>query len=264
MNGIHHTLGSFPGLRFVDAMRMALDMPELGSVKHVQLCPQNFGPVDEVLDELVAMSPETAYRLHANVRVVGHGRAFDCSTEGVEHDAYFRRLGDISRQLGADVYTLHAGERKDRPVSDLVGRVERIEDLMGVSVGVEGHYPDKGNKWWISSWNEYAWLLDSGLKYALDLSHLHIVATRERCVHQNLVRELLSSDRCVEVHLSGNDGHSDAHVRLSDCPVFWWQELLTSKNPAAIQFYEGNEVRGPEAASRMRDRMLHKKPLVII
>lgn len=264
MSVIHQTLGSFPGLNFVDAMGMALSMPELGSVKHVQLCPQNFGPVDRVLDELVAMSPETAYRLHANVRVVGHARAFDCSTQGIEHDAYFKRLGEVSGLLGANVYTLHAGERLGRPVSELIARVDRIEELMGMTVGVEGHYPDKGNKWWLSSWDEYAWLLESGLNYALDLSHLHIVATRERKVPAGLVHELLASDRCIEIHLSGNDGHSDSHVRMADCPTFWWHKFLSSANPDAVQFYEGNEVRGPEASMRMQQRMLHKTPIVII
>lgn len=261
---IQHTLGSFPGLGFVDAMKQAMSRPDIGAIDHVQLCPQNFGLLDPSIAELKAMSPSTTYRLHANVRVVGHARNFDASTEGDAHDAYFIRLGEISRELGANVYTLHAGERRGRPVSELVDRIKHIEDLMGVRVGVEGHYPEKGNKWWLSSWAEYEWLHNSGLDFALDLSHLHIVATKERVVPEALVREMLASDHCIEVHLSGNDGHGDSHVRLADCPTFWWHAMLDSINQKAEVFYEGNEVRGELATQRVVERMSRKTTIELI
>lgn len=261
---IQHTLGSFPGLRFVDAMQAAIGRPDLGGVNHVQLCPQNFGTLDAVMDDLKAISPETIYRLHANVRVEGHDRHFDASTQGDAHDAYFRRLGEISRSFGAAAYTLHAGEREGRPVTELVGRIKRIEDLMGIRVGVEGHYPEKNDKWWLSSWEEYRWLHESGLDFALDLSHLHIVATKERCADVGLVREMLTSEHCIEVHLSGNDGISDSHVRLADCPTYWWHAHLDAINEQAIVFYEGNEMRGENATERMKGRLARKSRIEIL
>jgi hypothetical protein len=57
-------------------------------------------------------------------------------------------------------------------------------------------------------------LLESGAHYALDLSHLHIVATASGYVEWGLLQELLASPKCLEVHLSGNDGSADQHNAL--------------------------------------------------
>lgn len=258
MRPIQHTLGSYPGLRFTDAMSRALADTHLGGTAHVQLCPQNHGILDLHCDELAAMSPHTQFRLHANVRIEGHERHYDASSTGNDADAYFRGLAAMSHRLGASVYTLHAGDRLGRDLEVLAARIRWLEDTFGHKVGVEGHYPALGNRYWLSSWEEYRWLLDSGLDYALDLSHLHIVATRARRAELGLTRELLASERCIEVHLSGNDGLSDLHVRLADCPDYWWKAALDAIHPAADIFYEGNEVRGDAASARVREKMARK------
>lgn len=259
MTTINATLGSYPGLPFAAAMSRALDDTHLAQTEHVQLCPQNHGALDAALDDLRDLSPGTRYRLHANVRVEGHARHFDASHVGADADAYFRRLAEMSALLGADAYTLHAGERQGRPLEELFTRIRRLEDLMGIAVGVEGHYPEAGNKWWLSNWAEYAWLLASGLDYALDLSHLNICAVRSGTVDLGLTRELLASEHCIEVHLSSNDGFSDLHCPLSLTPDIWWVPLLPHANPAAVTFYEGNEMRGPGATERIQTRINQRR-----
>lgn len=261
---MQHTLGSYPGLRFVDAMRRAMADSDLAEVRHVQLCPQNHGALDGQIDELKAIAPQTQYRLHANVRIEGHERMFDASSTGAEADGYFRGLAAMSHRLGASVYTLHAGDRLGRSLSHLADRIHWLEDVFGHTVGVEGHYPALGNRYWLSSWEEYRWLLESNLDYALDLSHLHIVATRSHRVERTLTRELLASPRCVECHLSLNDGYSDLHAKMEGTPDIWWAELLGSLNPAAETFYEGNEVRGESAMQRVREKMARKVKLTVI
>lgn len=257
MQAIQHTLGSYPGLRHADALARALSDTDLAETRHVQLCPQNHGRVDNALDALRAAAPDTQFRLHANCRHSGHRHTFDASDEGPDADAYFRDLAAVSHALGAPAYTLHAGERRGRPISVLHDRMRWMEDCFGIPVGVEGHYPEGDNRWWLSDWAEYRWLLDSGLAYALDLSHLHIVATKSGCIEANLTRELLASERCIEVHLSANDGRSDLHARLSEAPRYWWHDHLDAIQPEATVFYEGNEVRGDRASERVRERIDH-------
>ena len=95
---------------------------------------------------------------------------------------------------------------------------QEIEDLFGIPVGVEGHYPTPNGKqhWLISTWQEYQQLLESGVNYALDLSHLNILAVQTNHVEWSLVHELLSSPHCLEIHLSDNHGYADQHLPLSN------------------------------------------------
>jgi hypothetical protein len=84
-------------------------------------------------------------------------------------------------------------------------------------------------------------LLESGAHYALDLSHLHIVATASGYVEWGLLQELLASPKCLEVHLSGNDGSADQHHALDVASVPWWWVLLADVNPNAVLFSEGRQ-----------------------
>ncbi len=252
---VYQTLGSYPGMPFESAMTMASERHSPAEIQHVQLCPQNHGCVDEAIDSLRAAFPQTRFRLHANVRLSGHDRHFDASSEGLAADAYFRALGALSASMGAQVYTLHAGTHQGRPLKRLFDRIAWLEDCIGHRVGVEGHYPAKGNPYWLSSWAEYAELLTSRTAFALDLSHLHIVACRSGRAEKGLTAELLASDACVEVHLSANDGVHDLHARLDDGPEPWWMPLLDRIQPASDVFYEGNEIRSSLSAASVRERM---------
>ena len=215
------------------------------SLEQVQLCPQNHGKLTtERLDALMADYPRTTFRLHANVRLGGRQPRWSAADVGSGSRRYFEELGRLSRQLGAPAYTLHAGRRESATLEQLRDNLKVLEDWMGVAVGVEGLYPARRSPWLIDCWSEYRWLLESGVRYAVDLSHLNIVARHERTVDQGLVADLLANPCCLEVHVSGNDGRRDAHRVPTDAP--WWYPLLASAVQANLDlviFSEGNQLR---------------------
>nr|WP_305910554.1 hypothetical protein [Methylomarinum sp. Ch1-1]MDP4523314.1 hypothetical protein [Methylomarinum sp. Ch1-1] len=214
--------------------------PLWGEIKldHCQLCPQNFGVLtDEVIDQLRTTFPNTRFRLHANVRIPGHKRS-GRTLGDIEGDAllYYQALSRINHSLCGQPYTLHPG-RKDS-LLQLLENSNRLTDLFGVPVGIEGMYPGYA----IGAWADYLWLLNSGAYYALDLSHLNIVVHREKKQELSLLSELIHSDKCLEIHVSGNNGLKDHHALLEETP--WWYETLCSAYPDsnAILFTEGNQI----------------------
>lgn len=213
--------------------------PVLGrlSTAHVQICPQNIGQFTlDMAREVRRALPDTRWRLHANVRVHGAHRMLDIADWPMARD-YFFDLSRLSKALDAPAYSAHAGRRQSATLAQVFRYSRELEDLFGVPVGIEGHYPALGNYWLISSWAEYRALLESGVRYALDLSHLHILATKTGVWEWNLVREMLACERCIEVHLSANDGHADQHLPLTERP--WWFPLLADIHSDATVFSEG-------------------------
>lgn len=49
---------------------------------------------------------------------------------------------------------------------------------------------------------------------------------------------MLACDRCIEVHVSDNDGSGDWHQVCQATP--WWAPLLSHINNQAVVFSEGN------------------------
>lgn len=255
---LNATTGMFPSWDHPKALEYLRDTEIVDcfgwiATDHVQLCPQNQG---EGLDYnrlllLKLMMPNTQLRLHADVHVIGHPRR--------NHDAIdfvgglhvggsypYSRFWDMIRYhselIGATVYSLHAGNRAKGGLGYLHTNMMAMKEffaLGGIRVAVEGLYPIKGNALLISSWKEYAWLLETGLDFAIDLSHLNIVAKHEHKVETNLVREMISSPNCLEVHVSANDGHQDLHLPVDD-PDTWWLPLLKDIHPDAVLFCESN------------------------
>jgi len=235
----------FPGHGFLEAarrLRTGVSEPLLGrlGMQHCQLCPQNFGIVDEKLAGLLKERfPATRFRLHANVRVFQRVYRFSAADFNCHTAFYFERLAEVSSALGAPAYSLHAG-RSVCSLEDLRRKVAAIEEMFDIPVAIEGHYPTSGWPWLLSGWDDYRWLFDSGLRYALDLSHLNILAARSGRREADLVVRLLSSPRCLEIHVSGNDGRRDLHRPLLEAP--WWWLLLEHRNPDAVVFSEGNRL----------------------
>ena len=237
----------FPGAFYRNALQMlsvGVSDPVLGpiSIEEVQLCPQHSGRLTlELADELLAAYPATRFRLHASCKVEGKtATSINLSDVRIIEDSNFAALGAISNRLGAPGYTIHAGRRKDCPdMATLKAKLDHLQSHFECPVGVEGMYPSRAGEWFISTWAEYGQLLDAGVLYAVDLSHLNIVATRERRVDRALTLALLSAPGCMEIHVSGNDGHSDAHCKLAQPP--WWLEILQEANPSAVIFSEGIE-----------------------
>lgn len=245
------SLAAWPGLRHLDAAGLAiqssraggLSEPAFGSIAcaQVQVVPQSFGQLTEsVAAQLRDRYPEVRFRLHANVRVLPQHRLADLSCFDA-HAEWFGEAARLSRLLDAPAYTAHAGRRTEATLATVFDNTRRCADLFGVRCGVEGHYPTAGDEFLLADWREYRALLDAQIDYALDLSHLNIVAHRTGRRDDALVADLLASEHLLELHISSNDGRGDQH-RICD-RAEWWTPLLAYANPAAVVFTEGNHRR---------------------
>lgn len=242
---IHVSLGAYGRAPHLVAIAEMLAFPPteplLGklSTAHVQVCPQNQGLfTTETARELRKAFPGIRWRLHANVRVRGIHRRADIADWPGQRD-YFAALAEVSRALDAPAYTAHAGPRHEASLRQIFRYTRELEDLFGVPVGVEGHYPTHGDYWALSSWEEYRALMDSGVRYVVDLSHLNILAVATGTVDIGFVTEMLACEHCLEIHLSSNNGHTDQHKPLSFSP--WWFHLLAAAHPDAVLFSEGRQ-----------------------
>ena len=247
---IHLSLGAYGRLTHQQAIQLALDYPPreplLGqlSTKRLQICPQNLGQfTPELALQLNAELPHIEFRCHANVHIEAQHKIVDIA-DWPQEQAWFKQMAYLSRLLDAPVYTAHAGKRGQYSVAEVLQFTQAIEELFGMPVGIEGHYPTPNGKqhWLISTWQEYQQLLESKVHYALDLSHLNILAVQTNRVEWSLVHELLSSPYCLEIHLSDNHGYADQHLPLSNPHALpWWWSLLSSANPQATLFSEGRQ-----------------------
>jgi hypothetical protein len=240
---VNISLAAYPGLAFHEAMeRVCSEAPEepvLGAlqVNDTQLCPQNRGVLTpEYADVLLNLYPNTRFRLHANVRVLPSRQILDWSSYGQAKE-YWNTLAGISKQLNANAYTAHAGRRSEASLAEIIESARRAEDLFDCPVGIEGHYPTPNDVFLVSTWDEYRTLFESGVNYAVDLSHLNIVAEQSGHRESTLVQEMLACECCIEVHVSSNDGTKDQHRTLDRQP--WWWALTKHINPAAVIFSEG-------------------------
>jgi hypothetical protein len=249
MKPVQTSLACWPGLSHLAAAQAAMsgvDEPLVGGlcVEHVQLVPQGADVLDEGLAEvLVRTWPATTFRLHANVRVLPRRHMADLCTYERDLD-WFTAAARVHRLLGAGVYSAHAGLRRDATMPELFDNARRCADLFGCPVAIEGQYPVAGeepDKFLVSTWSEYRLLLESGVPYALDLSHLNIVARYSGCRDEALIAEMLANPACLEVHISDNDGRGDWHQVVREEP--WWWPLLHYIHPDALIFSEGNHRR---------------------
>lgn len=242
----HVSLACWPGLRHEDAARHLATPPAepcFGrlSTEHVQLVPQSMGRLDEALVDLLREAfPATRFRLHANVRVLARHVMADLSNFAM-HTGWFSQAARISQRLDAPAYTAHAGRRSQARLDEVLDNARRCADLFGCPVGVEGHYPTHQDTWLVSSWEEYRLMFESGVPYALDLSHLNIVAAASGRREEALLTEMLTCERCLEIHVSANDGRGDRHNVCGEPP--WWFAQLTWAHPGAVIFSEGNHRR---------------------
>lgn len=254
--GVNVSLACWPGLRHQAALCELFELSSTGQlqeplwgalqIEHVQLVPQNTGVLHiETCQELARWRTQTQLRLHANVRVLLKQPAVPELGDLTTLPEFWAQAARCSAALGASVYSAHACARHMAPSLQAVFEHARsLEQLFGHTVAIEGSYPTRrGPGHWIASWAEYGALLDSGLSYALDLSHLNIVATQSGHVDWGLVQEMLAAPQCVEIHVSDNDGSGDQHQVCDEAP--WWTQRLEQCNPLAVVFTEGNHrIRG--------------------
>ena len=208
---------------------------------HVQLVPQSFGLLSpDLCGSLTEAYPETRFRLHANVRIMRKHVVADLSGLRI-HQHWFEQAASISKLLRAAAYTAHSGRRTEASMEEMLDNARRLADLFECPVGVEGQYPTQGDHLLVASWAEYRRLFDSGVPYALDLSHLNILAHASGSREMQLVQEMLSCERCIEVHVSDNDGSGDWH-QVCEQPC-WWLELMPHVHRDSVIFTEGNHRR---------------------
>lgn len=239
---VRAALAVCPGRTAEAVMEKLSREPHWGlSLDEVQICPQNRGLLStESVTALRNAYPGTRFRLHANARVAGW-TSFMALANSDRHPGYFRTLSQVSNALKAPAYTLHPGVRQDASWKQLGARLESLTDLMGIPVGVEGMYPTPTDRYLLSTWPEYRQLLESGWRYALDLSHVNVM-TRNQAPDSEafaLLKDLVAAPQCIEIHVSDNDGERDSHVRLERTP--WWQSLLSIANPHAVIFSEEHQ-----------------------
>lgn len=216
------------------------------SSEHVQLCPQHTNFLsEEVIMSLMTSYPNIQFRLHSDVRLINkRGITIDLIDFNEKTLWYFEKLANFSRLMNAPLYSLHAGVRSNHTIEDLFEKAQALQEIFDCPVAVEGHYPFKSHHYLIDSWKEYEALYLSKLPYALDLSHLNIVAFREGWDY-DLTKEMLSSPNCKEIHLSFNEGKMDSHLVSQDLHYEqWslWKDMITNANSQATIFSEGNQV----------------------
>jgi hypothetical protein len=208
------------------------------SIKNVQLVPQSWGYLNEERVAAFRSShPGTQFRLHANVQVQSEHRSTNLGNFH-RNTGWFAQAARVSRQLGASAYTAHSGRRSDANLITLLENARRCADLFDCSVGIEGGYPTNGDVMLVSTWSEYRTVFESGVPYVVDLSHLNILASHTGQQESMLVSEMLACERCIEVHLSDNDGRADSHLVCTK--TTWWHPLLSYVHQDAVIFSEGN------------------------
>lgn len=242
---IHLSLAAYPRHSAHHAMVRAVEErvsePFLGrlSLAHVQVCPQNTGVMtEEYVQNLVDAFPGTQFRPHANVRVEYRRQVNDLDTFDPK-SSWWLALKRCCEIMRAPAYSAHAGLRANATMSQVLDNTKRCEDFLGIPVGIEGHYPTPRDIYLVSSWAEYEQMLQSGVHFALDMSHLQIVGEQEGIYRLPLMEKLLRSEHCIEIHVSDNDGRRDSHQLMAMRP--WWWGLLKQANPNAIIFSEGTQ-----------------------
>lgn len=248
------TTAQFPGATIpfaLDKITAGVSEGAWGNLSraHIQLCPQNPTHLSEkMVEQLCAIYPLSQLRLHANARVLDQHVLWDVSTFTSETRHYYRALADRMLRLNTKVFSIHSGYLRNCASDEFWERLNRLRDDVdhytqgAVRVAVEGLYPCANRPQHIGSWNEYEKLLKDQIPFALDLSHLKIVAHYEKTWNHTLVMEMMSSPLCVEIHVSDNDGRSDRHSPVQSHPL-WWEQLHSASLPSeCVVFSEGNLV----------------------
>lgn len=248
MQGIHIASAIYPGMTHLAACQAVLDnapSETIGTLNpaHFQLCPQHPSPIsEEALDAMQALLPDSRFRPHANVRVWEHLTHYDASSAHTGNGAdYFKRLAELSAYMHAPALSIHAGYTRYADLERMADNLRWLnEDVFTMPVAVESLYPNKYREQLLQNWAQHAWLLDSDLPFALDLSHLKIIASAEGGYDWDLMRALLQSPLCLEVHVSDNNGSRDAHEKLRAGRDPEWLPLLplAYANPNTVVFSE--------------------------
>lgn len=206
---------------------------------HIQICPQHIGYLTKKqLEKIQENHLNTKFRLHANVRVQNELIFFDASDNLKDKKEYIEKLKALIMTLKNDIYTYHAPQRKMISWEEIKKNVLSLQDYFNIQVGIEGLYPvEKFQDIWSNSLLGYEQLMNSGLFFVVDLSHLNILYHYQKNDLEdikNLTKELLNHQNCIEVHISGNNGKYDQHHIIEDKNIWWLDILKNSKYQKTI------------------------------
>lgn len=251
LNNISPASACFPGYPLETSIKFLFEKePTEKFIKnwnydHIQLCPQHIGFISEKsAKEFSSKYQNTNFRLHANARLFTKLKPFDAGSNLKENEEYIHNLKKISTILCSKAYSYHA------PMSDFFNwwgirdNVLRLQDFLGIPVAIEGLYPMKKKTYWDNSLKIYETFLNGDLNYALDLSHLNIAYQQMKIVEQKEFTELaikmINDSKCLEIHISGNDGVHDKHTPITG-DEWWFNVLEQLTNQNAIIFCESKQ-----------------------
>lgn len=204
----------------------------------IQICPQHIGFLTKrQFEKIQETYSTTKFRLHANVRLQSELIFFDASNTINDKKEYVQKLKLMIEMTKNDIYTYHAPQRKKISWKKIKKNVLDLQDYLNVCVGVEGLYPvEKFKDIWSNSIEAYEKLMNSGLFFVVDLSHLNILYYKENKndLIKELTKELLNHKNCIEVHISGNNGIYDQHHIIQDKNIWWLDILKNSKYQKTI------------------------------
>ena len=164
----------------------------------IQICPQNSGITTiESVSNIQLLKPDSEIRLHANVKVIDPyvwrrlgnpplSMADASRYRRGKFKEYWDTLIPILQHIG-NPYTFHAGSRRSSDLNQVIASTRDLEQRVGHPVGVEGMYPTDKDSYIMSTMDEYKKVMDSGVHYCIDLSHLNIVRHHERGLDESLV-----------------------------------------------------------------------------
>ena len=250
---IHPTSSVWSGKPILEAVRQLKEVGVsdqlLGPLDAglIQLCPQHPTVYNEELVEMLLDAfPSVRFMLHADVKTknkpVGTIELSQVG-EAASFEAYFKEVARLSSLLGASHYSLHAGKRTCS-LSELKNKHLVLQEIFGdTPVVVEGLYPFRDSMYLMDSWSEYEWAMGCNIPYVIDLSHTNIVE-RKFGRNDSLLKELMASPLCREIHVSFNEGRVDNHEVGSEKYEDLWKrymELMVGRNKSALLFSEGNQ-----------------------
>lgn len=247
---IYGTTAIFPGKSYAFALnRLHTEVLEVGGVKvkteKIQLCPQTRDVMTVEVAKFLRMNwPKVDFRLHANCKMSPWLHQFDASTPWDEPwvRTYVNQMKKVQKALGASVFSWHASGHSPSNLKTAIDSTKRLSDELEVVVAIEGLYPGAHSGAVLTNEEEYEVLAKSGVPMALDLSHLYICYHQGTLKNKERIAEWLANDKCLEVHLSYNDGCRDSHASYpaGELP-FGWEFLLNCSKNASI-FSESRSV----------------------
>lgn len=213
------------------------------SLDTIQLVPQTLTPFkEEVIVFLKENFPNSSFRLHANVYMANTARKIYDLSNWKKNWNHFEKLAYFSKLLSCSGYSAHTGFRANSTLKSSIEGLKALTDLFECEVSMEGQYPTReGDVYVLSNWQEYKSLLTEKVPYVIDFSHLNILKCFSNELDLELVKDLVASEYCAEVHISENNGKGDQHQRCRK--PSWWHDCMKSINSNAVIFYEGNLLR---------------------